>query len=245
MSSNSPTPSPYTLPRLLGAVGLVAVVIVLGALLNFAVNATPTVKTPVSPHTSSTAIPLSAKGLVATPCNTATFGPVLAPLDPPAKIHVYPKEPAMEINLSLLYKVTIATPDGDILLCLEPKLAPHTVNNFVVLTRNGFYNGLIFHRVVAGFVVQGGDPTGTGTGGPGYSFDDEPVQGTYSLGTLAMANSGPNTNGSQFFICIANDSSSLAKSYNLFGHMISGINVAQKIAQGTHMTSVTVQQQTT
>ena len=87
-------------------------------------------------------------------------------------------------------------------LDLDPKLAPNTVNNFVALARQGYYDGLTFHRVVPDFVIQGGCPEGTGTGGPGYKFEDEPVQGEYTLGAVAMANAGPNTNGSQFFVCI-------------------------------------------
>ncbi|TME46710.1 MAG: peptidylprolyl isomerase, partial [Chloroflexi bacterium] len=87
------------------------------------------------------------------------------------------------------------TNKGTITLCLDPKLAPNTVNNFVFLTRNQYYDGLKFHRVVADFVIQGGDPEGTGSGGPGYKFNDEPVQGEYTAGAVAMANSGANTNG--------------------------------------------------
>ena len=138
----------------------------------------------------------------------------------------------MQIDTTKLYRVTITTARGPIVLCLQPDLAPVTVNNFVVLARNHFYDGLKFHRVVAGFVVQGGDPQGTGAGGPGYQFDDEPVRQQYVLGALAMANSGKNTNGSQFFICIADDTTSLAPSYNLFGKVAAGIDVAQKIVAG-------------
>jgi len=101
-----------------------------------------------------------------------------------------------------------------------------------------------FHRVVADFVIQGGDPKGDGSGGPGYKFNDEPVKGEYTAGAVAMANSGPNTNGSQFFICTVDDSKKLTKSYNLFGYVASGMNVVLKIAQGDTMTSVTVQEQT-
>ena len=103
---------------------------------------------------------------------------------------------------STIYEVTIATDKGDIVMDLDPSLAPITVNHFVGQARNGFYDGLTFHRVVPGFVIQGGDPEGTGRGGPGYKFADEPVKGEYTLGAVAMANAGPDTNGSQFFICI-------------------------------------------
>jgi peptidyl-prolyl cis-trans isomerase B (cyclophilin B) len=114
------------------------------------------------------------------------------------------------------------------------------VNHFVVNARNGFYDGLTFHRVVPGFVIQGGDPEGTGRGGPGYKFADEPVKGEYTLGALAMANAGPNTNGSQFFICIDDCTTKLDKAYNLFGYVVDGIEVAQAIAVGDTITSATV-----
>ena len=102
---------------------------------------------------------------------------------------------------------------------LDPQLAPNTVNNFVGLARQGFYDGLTFHRVVPEFVIQGGDPEGSGRGGPGYKFADEPVQGEYTLGAVAMANAGPDTNGSQFFICIDDCTRKLTKNYNLFGYV--------------------------
>jgi cyclophilin family peptidyl-prolyl cis-trans isomerase len=177
-----------------------------------------------------------------TPCDSAQFGAALQPKDQPGDVHVYSSAPAMQIDTGKLYLATIRTAKGDIVLCLQPKLAPNTVNNFVVLARNHFYDGLTFHRVVAGFVIQGGDPSGNGTGGPGYKFGDEPVQGSYTPGCVAMANAGPNTNGSQFFICIADDSQ-LPKQYNLFGQVSKGYAVAQKIAQGDAMQSVTVQAQ--
>ena len=110
--------------------------------------------------------------------------------------------PDMNINQDATYRVTLGTSKGEIVMELDPKLAPITVNNFVNLARDGYYTGLTFHRVVPDFVIQGGCPEGTGTGGPGYRFDDEPVTGEYVLGAVAMANAGPNTNGSQFFICI-------------------------------------------
>lgn len=150
--------------------------------------------------------------------------------------------PAMEIELDAVYQVVISTPKGEITLELDPALAPTTVNHFVVNARNGFYDGLTFHRVVPGFVIQGGDPSGNGTGGPGYKFADEPVKGEYTLGALAMANAGPNTNGSQFFICIDDCRRSLQPLYNLFGYVVDGIEVAQAIAVGDTMDSVSVTQ---
>ena len=148
--------------------------------------------------------------------------------------------PEMQIDTDRTYEVTIHTAKGDIVMVLDPALAPVTVNHFVVNARNGFYDGLTFHRVVPGFVIQGGDPSGNGTGGPGYKFADEPVRGEYTLGAVAMANAGPDTNGSQFFICIEDCTRSLDPLYNLFGYTTSGIEVAQAIAVGDVMTSVTV-----
>ena len=148
--------------------------------------------------------------------------------------------PAYEIDDNATYEVTIATDKGDIVMELDPRLAPNTVNNFVGLARQGFYDNVTFHRVVPGFVIQGGDPEGSGRGGPGYRFDDEPVQGEYTLGAVAMANAGPNTNGSQFFICIDDCTRKLDKAYNLFGYVTSGGDVTQNIRQGDVMRSVTV-----
>lgn len=142
------------------------------------------------------------------------------------------------------YTATITTDRGDIVIALDPARAPKSVNNFVFLARDGFYDSLTFHRIVDDFVIQGGCPEGTGRGGPGYRFEDEPVQGEYEAGAVAMANSGPNTNGSQFFICIADDSSQLTPSYNLFGKVESGMSVALAIAQGDVMKSITVREQT-
>jgi cyclophilin family peptidyl-prolyl cis-trans isomerase len=148
--------------------------------------------------------------------------------------------PAYEIDDSATYEVTIATDKGDIVMELQPRLAPNTVNNFVALARQGFYDNVTFHRVVPEFVIQGGDPDGSGRGGPGYRFNDEPVQGDYTLGAVAMANAGPNTNGSQFFICIDDCTRKLDKAYNLFGYVTSGLDVTQQIRQGDVMRSVTV-----
>jgi cyclophilin family peptidyl-prolyl cis-trans isomerase len=151
-----------------------------------------------------------------------------------------PSAPAIEIEPTATFEVTFATDKGDIVARLDASLAPTTVNHFVVQARNGFYDGLTFHRVVPGFVIQGGDPEGTGRGGPGYTFADEPVRAEYTLGALAMANAGPDTNGSQFFICIDDCTQKLGKQYNLFGYVTSGIEVAQSIAVGDTMDTVTV-----
>ena len=148
--------------------------------------------------------------------------------------------PEMQIDLDTIYQVVLGTNRGDITMELDPKLAPTTVNNFVAQARAGFYTGLTFHRVVPEFVIQGGDPEGTGRGGPGYKFADEPVRGEYTLGAVAMANAGPDTNGSQFFICIDDCRRKLTPNYNLFGYVVDGIDVAQSIQVGDRMESVTV-----
>lgn len=148
--------------------------------------------------------------------------------------------PAFEIDSDKLYQATITTGRGTIVAHLDPRLAPNTVNHFVSQAKSGFYDGLTFHRVVPEFVVQGGDPEGTGRGGPGYKFDDEPVNGEYTDGALAMANAGPNTNGSQFFICIDDCRSKLAPSYNLFGYVTEGLDVAKSIQVGDVMDTVSI-----
>jgi len=148
----------------------------------------------------------------------------------------------MTINVDALYKVTITTDRGDIVMELDPSLAPNTVNNFVSLARDGYYDNLTFHRVVPEFVIQGGDPEGTGRGGPGYQFADEPVRGDYTLGAVAMANAGPDTNGSQFFICIDGCTRKLQKKYNLFGYVVDGIDVAQETQVGDVMHSVRIEE---
>jgi peptidyl-prolyl cis-trans isomerase B (cyclophilin B) len=148
--------------------------------------------------------------------------------------------PEQVIDPAHRYTATIATDRGDIVIALDPARAPKSVNNFVFLARDGFYDGLTFHRIVDDFVIQGGCPEGTGRGGPGYKFDDEPVHGEYEAGAVAMANSGPNTNGSQFFICTVDDRHKLTKSYNLFGQVVKGMDVVGKIRQNDVMRSVTV-----
>jgi len=150
--------------------------------------------------------------------------------------------PEAHIDPSQIYRTTITTDRGKIVMDLDPQLAPDTVNNFVGLARQGYYDGLTFHRVVPDFVIQGGCPEGTGSGGPGYKFGDEPVLGEYTLGAVAMANAGPNTNGSQFFVCIDDCTRKLSKDYNLFGHVVDGIDVAQATQVGDVMQSVVVEE---
>jgi len=150
--------------------------------------------------------------------------------------------PEQVIEPGKRYAATIRTDRGDIDIALDPSRAPQSVNNFVFLARDGFYDGLSFHRVVDGFVIQGGCPRGDGTGNPGYRFADEPVHGEYIAGAVAMANSGPNTNGSQFFICTVDDRHKLGKQYNLFGQVTKGMEVVTAIRRGDVMHSVTVRE---
>jgi cyclophilin family peptidyl-prolyl cis-trans isomerase len=138
-------------------------------------------------------------------------------------------QPELTVDLAKTYKASISTNHGPIEVDLYTAAAPQTVNNFVFLAREGFYDGVIFHRVIPGFVAQGGDPTGTGTGGPGYRFRDElEGDGRYTRGRLAMANAGPNTNGSQFFICL--DNVRLPHSYTIFGEVTAGMEAVDSIA---------------
>jgi peptidyl-prolyl cis-trans isomerase B (cyclophilin B) len=125
---------------------------------------------------------------------------------------------------------TIKTNHGDIALELYPADAPKTVDNFVKLARDGFYDGIIFHRVIPDFMIQGGDPTGTGSGGPGYSFEDEFNQHKVERGALAMANAGPNTNGSQFFVVTADACPWLDGKHTVFGKVTSGMEVVDAIS---------------
>lgn len=128
------------------------------------------------------------------------------------------------------YQATISTSMGDMVAYLYPEKAPATVNNFVNLARHHYYDGLVFHRVIEGFMIQGGCPEGSGRGGPGYRFDDElPEPNRYEVGSLAMANAGPNTNGSQFFVVSGPSGVGLPPSYSLFGKLISGLDVLDAI----------------
>ena len=140
----------------------------------------------------------------------------------------YPSAPALTIDPAKSYTAVIDTTAGTLTAELYPGDAPRTVNNFVFLAREGFYEGVIFHRVIEGFMIQGGDPTGTGSGGPGYKFADEPVKRKYTRGTLAMANAGPNTNGSQFFVMHADYG--LPPNYTIFGKLTAGEDIVDAIA---------------
>lgn len=138
--------------------------------------------------------------------------------------------PKMAINKNAHYTATVDTSDGTFSITLLPKVAPLAVNSFVFLAHHNFFNGVIFHRILKGFMVQTGDPTGTGFGGPGYKFRDEKVTQPYTSGTVAMANSGPNTNGSQFFVIASKKTVSLQPNYTIFGKVTSGMDTIYKIA---------------
>ncbi|MFH1089247.1 MAG: peptidylprolyl isomerase [Candidatus Uhrbacteria bacterium] len=188
---------------------------------NQATSTTPTnssVTTPTPTNTNSSATNSTAVN----PANKYTFPGVLA---------------AEEIQNK---QIRIKTAKGDIVFELYPDTAPLAVSNFVYLAKQNYYDGLIFHRRVEGFVIQGGDPLGTGRGGPGYKFNDELTDSyTYAHGIVAMANSGPNTNGSQFFIMLADYP--LPKSYTIFGKVTEGLDIVDQIQIGDEMTVVTVE----
>jgi cyclophilin family peptidyl-prolyl cis-trans isomerase len=148
-----------------------------------------------------------------------------------AKQWLYP--PAMQIDPTKKYTATVETSLGSFKIELLAKESPKTVNNFVFLAGEGFYNGVIFHRIIKAFMIQSGDPTGTGAGGPGYRFPNElPAKHSYETGIVAMANAGPNTNGSQFFICTGDQAHGLdgCPNYSQFGQVSEGMDIVQKIA---------------
>lgn len=153
----------------------------------------------------------------------------------------YPNPPALAIDPNKKYTATFTTTRGEIVCELFAKEAPNTVNNLVFLARDKFYDGTVFHRVIKDFMVQGGDPTGTGSGGPGYRFPDE-FKGNphkHQVGSLSMANAGPGTNGSQFFIThIATDW--LDGKHTVFGQVLTGQDIVNAIQQGDKLTSLTI-----
>jgi cyclophilin family peptidyl-prolyl cis-trans isomerase len=142
----------------------------------------------------------------------------------------YNAAPPMSIDPSHKYTATMKTDKGDVKIELFPKDAPETVNNFVFLARDGFYDGVVFHRVIPGFMAQGGDPTGSGRGGPGYSFKDEFSSQKHQEGSLSMANSGPNSNGSQFFICY-DPQPHLDGRHTVFGKVTEGMDVVKSFSE--------------
>lgn len=147
-----------------------------------------------------------------------------------AQVKAFAAYPPLCIDTAKSYKAIIETTKGKIVVQLDAAKAPKTVNSFVVLARSHYFDGIVFHRIVPGFVIQGGDPTATGGGGPGYDFEDElPQPGEYKIGSLAMANAGPNTNGSQFFIITGPNGAALPPSYSLFGEVVEGLDVVEAI----------------
>ena len=204
--------------------------------------------TTTSPGTTTTSIPASALGPV-----SATELSCFKIVGNPTRTTHFSAAPPLCVSAQKLYVATVQTDVGTFEVTLDPKAAPKTVNNFVFLSLYHYFDGIIFHRVIPGFVVQGGDPTGTGTGGPGYQFADElPKAGAYRIGSLAMANSGPNTKGSQFFVITGSQGVSLPPQYSLFGQVTSGMSVVSAIEKdgssgGTpkvvhHMVKVTIQE---
>jgi peptidylprolyl isomerase len=159
---------------------------------------------------------------VTTPCPAADgSSPKMQQFDGP---------PPMCIDPSKRYTASMVTSKGTMAIALDPIAAPATVNNFVFLARYHYFDGIVFHRIIPGFVLQGGDPEGTGRGGPGYRFADElPAAGRYELGSLAMANAGPNTNGSQFFVISGPSGMRLPPQYSLFGKVVAGLDVVSII----------------
>ncbi|MDP3880021.1 MAG: peptidylprolyl isomerase [Dehalococcoidales bacterium] len=147
----------------------------------------------------------------------------------------------MQIDTSKQYTATIETEKGDLVLELFAGDVPVTVNNFVFLAREGFYDGVTFHRVIPGFMAQGGDPTGTGMGGPGYKFEDEFTAHTHGTGTLSMANAGANTNGSQFFITYA-PQPHLNGKHSVFGQLTGGMDVLTQIKSGDKIIRITIEE---
>ena len=148
----------------------------------------------------------------------------------------FDEPPEMGIDPNESYTATMTTSMGELVIALDPVRAPKTVNNFVFLALHHYFDGVIFHRIINGFVCQGGDPTGTGRGGPGYRFEDElPKPGQYEIGSVAMANAGPNTNGSQFFLISGPSGAGLPPQYSLFGKIVKGLDVLdamQKVPTG-------------
>jgi cyclophilin family peptidyl-prolyl cis-trans isomerase len=157
---------------------------------------------------------------------------------PAVKSKTYATAPAMVVDSNKSYEATMVTSKGTMVLKLFVKDAPKTVNNFVFLSREGFYADTVFHRIIKGFMIQGGDPSGNGTGGPGYRFEDEPVTREYVKGTIAMANAGPNTNGSQFFIMHADYA--LPKNYTIFGAIDQSDTTSLSVLDAIGQTPVTM-----
>ena len=174
--------------------------------------------------------------LLLTSCAVAPSEPAPAP-----KPMSYSAPPPVTIDTSKQYTAIIETEKGDLVLELFASDVPVTVNNFIFLAREGFYDDTTFHRVISNFMAQGGDPTGTGTGGPGYTFADEFTKHTHVTGALSMANAGPDTNGSQFFITYT-PQKHLDGKHSVFGQLIDGMDVLGAIEQGDTIVRITIEE---
>ena len=215
--------------RLVGA-GVVVVVAIVAVVLGFALQG------------GDEPDPVATGDATAEPTDAATGDATGAPTEDASAAEPFaPAPPPMVIDPDASYTATIETGEGTIVVDLAAAEAPTTVNNFVALASAGYYEGVVFHRIQEGFVIQGGDPQGTGRGGPGYQFEDElsyaeqvveDNDGLYPRGTLAMANAGPNTNGSQFFIVDAEPGYAFPPNYTIFGMVTEGLDVVDAIAAG-------------
>jgi len=178
-------------------------------------------------HKAATFAAIAVLALTGTACAAS---PTEQPMEEPKSMS-YSAPPEMQIDTSKTYVATFVTEKGDVVCELFAADVPQTVNNFVFLAQEGFYDGVTFHRVIPGFMAQGGDPTGTGRGGPGYSFEDEFSSHKHGTGALSMANAGPDTNGSQFFITYA-PQPHLDGKHSVFGQLTEGMDVLSKIENG-------------
>jgi len=219
------------------AVVIAAVVFGTGALL-FSGNSKPTASTTTTTTGASATTTTTVASANDSALQSAANAKAVAagcPTSTSARVNTmtWPKAPAMTIDKTKTYYANFTTTAGNFVVKLDPTTAPISTNNFVFLAEHKFYNCVIFQRVVPGFMIQGGDPTGTGAGGPGYTIADEypnPGNPTYPLYSVAMANTGqPHTGGSQFFIVTGSEANSIGSSYSLFGQVISGINVVKTI----------------
>ena len=196
--------------------------------------ATSSVPDPVTTTTTESTTTVTELELVPPPLGGTIDGPTPCPAEDGSeeRITTFSEAPPMCINPSAIYTAIVSTSEGDITVELDAAKAPNTVNNFVVLSRYHYYEGVPFHRIIPSFVIQGGDAVGPtlGIGGPGYQFDDElPEEGDYQVGSLAMANSGPDTNGSQFFIITGEAGVGLQPQFSLFGLTVDGFDVVEAI----------------
>lgn len=188
--------------------------------------------------TAALALPLAALGAGCggdrasappTPATSLVEGCTVAPPPRTAARATYDAEPPMTVDAAATYTATMATSCGTLTIALDPAAAPHTVNSFVFLARKGFFDGLAFHRILPDFVAQGGAPNGDPNGGPGYEFADELPSVPYRVGDIAMANAGPGTNGSQFFLITGARGAALPPDYSLFGHVTKGMDVLARL----------------